>query len=237
MATKPQAGNESGSIAALKIVGLAVNQDDLTTVTVTFSKEVMTQEPTGYEITYQKLTELGGSLTGTPTTQNFSVDPEDELSFSIANLDPGAAYRFKVQAFKNLAFGSSVSTSIALTAVSFNGKVIGSSGDPKAISSGKSYLEITGPLTKNQFAVATREFGAITLPTPSSITSQGVSYNSGYFSFGTSLYMRPTINNSKQGGGIGFFTNVEGTRGYFILIDSTSLAASQGKKEIRVVKK
>jgi hypothetical protein len=236
MATRPQAGSESGAIAALKIVGLAVNQDDLTTVTVTFSKEIMTQEPTGYEITYQKLTELGGSLTGTPTTQNFSVDPEDELSFSIANLDPGAAYRFKIQAFKNLAFGSSVSTSIALTAVSFNGKVVGSSGDPKAISSGKSYLEITGPLTKNQFAVATREFGAITLPTPSSITSQGVSYNEGYFSFGTSLYMRPTINNSKQGGGIGFFTNVEGTRGYFILIDSTSLAASQGKKEIRVVK-
>lgn len=236
MATKQILGNEAGSIAALKIVGLSVNQDDLTTVTVTFSKEVMTQEPTYYKITYQKINGLGGSDIGSPTAQNFNVDPEDDLSFVISNLDEGAAYDFKVQAYRNTAFGSSISTEIALTSASFNGKVIGSAGDPKAISSGKSYLEITGPSEKNKFAVATREFASIPNPTILSQSSQGVSFATAYYSFGTSLYMRPTINNSKQGGGIGFFTNSEGTKGYFILIESTSLAASQGKKEIRVVK-
>ena len=236
MAVKKTSGQEPGAVNTLNITGLSVNQDNLNTVTVTFSKEAMTDVPTSYNITYQKITALGGSTVGSPSVQNFSVDPEDELSFTISSLEESQTYRFEVQAFKNASFGYSLTTEIVLTSTNFNGKVLGSEADPKAISSGKSYLEITGPLEKNKFSVATRQFTAIPDPVIATVNSQGVVFETSYYSFGTSLYMRPTINNSKQGGGMGFFTNSEGTRGYFIIIESTSLAASQGKKEIRVVK-
>jgi hypothetical protein len=123
-----------------------------------------------------------------------------------------------------------------MTDASFNGVVVGSLTNSQKISASKSYLKITAPEVKNEFAIATRKFDAITLPTVASTSSQGNSYETSYYSFGTSLFMDSIVTSPKQGSGIGFFTNSEGSKGYFVIIETTGLSASQDRKSIRIVK-
>lgn len=57
-----------------------------------------------------------------------------------------------------------------------------------------------------------------------------ISTSGNYFAFGTTMFFKATINDSKQSGGLGFFLDrsKNGATGYYISISTTSTAAAQG---------
>lgn len=226
----------TGASSSLEISAIFINIESPTSVEISVSKDAMTDEPTQYVVTQQK---LKSDLTadGSPYTETFDVLVQDMVpSFIMDNLSSSSYYTFTVQAKKGTTVSNKISDTIKTSNASFNGVVVGNTTSAQKISASKSYLKITAPQTKNEFAIATRQFDAIKLPGITATSSQGAAYETKYYSFGTSLFMDSVITSPKQGSGIGFFTNQEGSRGYFVIIETTGLSASQDRKSIRVVK-
>lgn len=225
-----------GSSASLEIDAIFINILSTTSIEVSISKSIMTDEPTSYTIVYQKLND-DYTNNGSPVSNNYDVVEEDEIpKYTITGLTANSIYTIKVKANKGSSFSNWISDSIKMTNAAFNGVVVGGLTGSQKISASKSYLKITAPTVKNEFAIATRKFDALTLPTVSSSSSQGSSYATKYYSFGTSLFMDSITTSPKQGSGIGFFTNAEGSSGYFVIVETTGLSASQDRKSIRIVK-
>ena len=71
-----------------------------------------------------------------------------------------------------------------------------------------------------------------TSPTTNSILvkNSGIAIDSNYFAFGTTMFFKATINDTKQSGGMGFFvgSGSNGATGYYISVATTSTAAAQG---------
>lgn len=226
----------SGSVSGLNVKAIYVNFTDSTTAEITISKDGMTLEPTSYTIVTQKLNS-NYTNNGSPVINTFNVTNQNQLPvYTISNITPDSIYFFKVRANRNSDFGNWVGDIVKTSGAAFNGAVVGNSTSAQKISPSKSYLKITAPQVKNEFAVATRSFNSINLPTVLSSSSQGVSYATKYYSFGTSLFMDSITTSPKQGSGIGFFTNSEGSRGYFVIIETTGLSTSLDRKSIRIVK-
>lgn len=226
----------SGSTGSIQIDSIFINVETPTSVKISISKASMTDEPTQYIITTQK---LKSDLTadGSPTTQTFDVTDQDIIpEYTISSLVASTSYKFTVQAKKGTSVSNKISDTIKTSNASFNGVVVGNITKSQKISASKSYLKITAPQQKNEFAVATREFDSINIPGIAASSSQGATYTTKYYSFGTSLFMDSIVTSPKQGSGIGFFTNPEGSRGYFVIIETTGLSASQDRKSIRIVK-
>lgn len=238
----PETGSYTTSI---DIKSMYVVPISTTSAEVRISKAGMTEEPTSYTISYVKLNE-DKTVNGSPTSLSFNVnDPADDPTFTISGLTANTLYMFTVVAKKGTTTGKGLSDTIRMNETKFNGKVIGGLVASDKISAGKGFLTITGPKIKNQFAIASKEFSAITLPSSSSvpiysafwsISEYNKSYATRYYSFGTSIFFDSNINSPRQGAGIGFFTNTEGTKGYFLIIESTALSGSQDRKTIRLVK-
>lgn len=227
---------DNGSSASLTIDGIYINVLDLTSVEISISKASMTAEPTAYTIVTQKLNP-DFTNSGSPVTNTYTVTNQNEIpAYTITGLSSSSYYTFKVQAVRNAEFGNWISDTIKTNSPSFNGVVVGGLTSAQKIIPSKSYLRITAPTTKNEFAVATRAFDALNLPTVTAYSSQGVAYATKYYSFGTSLFMDSIITSPKQGAGVGFFTNAEGSKGYFVIVETTGLSASQDRKSIRIVK-
>jgi hypothetical protein len=114
------------------------------------------------------------------------------------------------------------------------------SSTPISFQATKSYLTLSATESdyKNKkYSVAYRDFPAITVPTPTQVSkTEGDAYPASYFSFGTSVLMDNTLDNTNQMGGFGFFVNNLAQVGYYIIIESTSSAASSDKKSVRIVK-
>jgi hypothetical protein len=223
---------------------LVVNQTSTTAVEISFSKLKASVQPTSIEITTQRLladgTNDGSAVVSTETITNNS----DQLVFAVGSLTSERRYKFTIQAKTNVAYGNLLSTQIELASSSFNGKVIGSPLDPKNIGKGKSYLTISNNTkVKDKFAVANREFPAITIPAQTTAILTGTysvdqamkNNTESYFSFGTTVFME-SIKDSTPGAGLGFFVNTEATSGYFVVVESTSLYSSQDRKSIRIIK-
>jgi hypothetical protein len=226
----------SGSKVELKIGAIYVNPITQTSVEITISKDLMTVEPTSYTIVTQKLN-ADYTNNGQAVTNTFNVTNQNEVpKYTISGIDPSSFYSFKVKANRNSDYGDWISDIVKTANAAFNGVVVGSTTSSQKISASKSYLKITAPQVKNEFAVATKSFNAITLPAVTAASSQGVAYATSYYSFGTSLFMDSITTSPKQGSGIGFFTNEEGSRGYFVVIETTGLSASQDRKSIRILK-
>jgi len=233
-----------GSSTSLLISSLVVNQTGPTEVEISFSKLETSVEPTSVEITAQKLLD-NGSNDGAPIISTQAIaNSSDGLLFTLGGLTAERRYLFTVQAKRNTTYGNLLSTQIELASSTFNGKVIGTTLDPKNIGQGKSYLTITNNTkVKDQFAVSSREFEAITLPAQTTTfltgtysVDQAMKNNAeSYFSFGTTVFME-SIKDSTPGAGLGFFVNQEATSGYFVVVESTSLSASQDRKSIRIIK-
>lgn len=225
-----------GSSASLAIDSIFVNVLTTTSIEVTISKTLMTEEPTSYTIVYQKLND-DYTNNGSPVSANYDAPDEDEIpKYEITGLTANSIYTVKVKANKGTQFSNWISDAIKTTNASFNGVVVGGLTGSQKISASKSYLKITAPTVKNEFAIATRKFDAITVPTVASSSSQGPSYATKYYSFGTSLFMDSITTSPKQGSGVGFFTNSEGSKGYFVVVETTGLSASQDRKSIRIIK-
>lgn len=232
---------------SIDIPSITVNLPTLTSAEVSISKVGMTVEPTSYEITYQRQDDTGGNL-GSPQTEIFAVvNPADEPVYTISGLTTGSWYVFTAVAKTNTITGNGRSFRIKLGSASFNGKVISGKINSKTVSTtgNKAFFTITAPADKSQYAIATRTFDAINISsTTGSTINTGYPYvdqyfkssSTKYYAFGTSLFMDNILTSPKQGAGLGFFTNKEGTSGYFVLIETTGLSASQDRKSIRIVK-
>ena len=234
----------AGSTATLTMSDLVVNQTSTTAVEISFSKLKASVQPTSIEITTQRLlsdgTNDGSAVVSTATITNNS----DQLVFAVGSLTSERRYKFTIQAKTSVAYGNLLSTQIELASSSFNGKVIGSPLDPKNIGKGKSYLTISNNAKlKDEFAVSSREFLAITIPAQTTAILTGTysvdqamkNNTESYFSFGTTVFME-SIKDSTPGAGLGFFVNTEATSGYFVVVESTSLSSSQDRKSIRIIK-
>jgi len=186
----------AGSTATLTMSDLVVNQTSTTAVEISFSKLKASVQPTSIEITTQRLlsdgTNDGSAVVSTATITNNS----DQLVFAVGSLTSERRYKFTIQAKTSVAYGNLLSTQIELASSSFNGKVIGSPLDPKNIGKGKSYLTISNNTKlKDEFAVSSREFLAITIPAQTTAILTGTysvdqamkNNTESYFSFGTPL--------------------------------------------------
>lgn len=96
-------------------------------------------------------------------------------------------------------------------------------------SSNKSLAALTNKSKDpNQYALATRAFHEIPLPTFPIISNL-------YYSFGTTLILDGSIESPGESGGVGFFVSDFGNSGYFVQVDSTKRSgAIESKRRVRL---
>lgn len=194
--------------------------------------------PTSYNIYVQKKILSGSAWINDPSyaevTLARTADP-----FVIENLIMGATYDFTVIPYFNSSMGYGVQQ-LNYTIPTDGASIQTLSATPKDFKVAKSYMALSvteQDYISKRFAIASREFPAIVVPTTKTVSkTNGDEYNLGYFSYGTSLILDNTIENPNQMGGLGFFVNNLGQTGYYILIESTSSASAADKKSVRIVK-
>lgn len=209
------------------IKNLVVRAVSLTSVEINIDNQNFTDVPTSYSV---KVFSNIGTLIN---TLSFNSDP-----FIIPNLQSGVEYTFSVTAYINTDQGNTLSETYTMpTDISNIGTL---SSTPISFQATKSYLTLSATETdyKNKkYSVAYREFPAVTVPIATEVSAvNGNSYPESHFSFGTSVLMDNTLDNTNQMGGFGFFVNNLAQVGYYIIIESTSSAASSDKKSVRIVK-
>ena len=195
--------------------------------------------PTNYNVVINEILDNGQD-----TVQDFNVSPNPPTlttSITVSGLKSGTSYEAVVVPTLNGVFAPMRPrwTKKFGTISSYGGQTVSSTRQDFKVS--KSYLQlaVTAAQYKNkQSAVFYRNFDSLTIPTTKSVSSTvGNSYNTGYFSFGTSLIMKDTLENTLHAGGVGFFLNESATSGYYIIMESTSSASAiLDKKSVRIEK-
>lgn len=229
----------SQSIAGLNISNMILNQVSLTSVDISIYTNEMTLVPTSIKAYYTEIDPLTGAAIGSPSslqTFTYTANVTSIFTFTITGLTAGKKYRFYVQAYKNSDYGIQISKYIQLSSTFSSAKVTTASPQASSPAKQKGFLVLTAPQEKNKISIVTREFSAIEVPSPSGQSSQGVSFPDTYYTFGTSMFFEPNKDKPNQEAALGFFGNLEGTKGYFIFLQSTALAASRNQKTIRIVK-
>jgi hypothetical protein len=191
----------------------------------------------------------------TVTSGNISTTAKAREDIIIKNLGSGRVYDFIIEPFKGNptlsgSYGSSTTyynykTKLINPAVQSKTKPI----DPTKKTPGKSYLQITNESTaKNVFQFAYKDFESIVLPTiiqeqktvkkgTGSIQKVISTYDTTYYSFGTSMMIsNAESNNGRGGGGLAFFLSNDGGKGYYIILDTAAKATDIKENELRVVK-
>ena len=103
--------------------------------------------------------------------------------------------------------------------------------------SGKSYLEIFNPMN-GETSMVYKDFDSVIPP----VTTYGrdevvATPQSGYYSFGTTIYFDTDINsNGRNSGGLGFFVSNNGGTGYFVQLSTEANASDANKKPFRIIK-
>ena len=107
--------------------------------------------------------------------------------------------------------------------------VVNVTGISTAPSYNKSNSVITD-ITTNTFSILGNVSG-----TP---TFSGASASTGdhYYSFGTSVFLDKSSVNPSQSGGLGFFINDLGARGYFVLVETLKSSATANRKSVKIIK-
>lgn len=225
--------------SGITISNIFLNQSSQTSVEISVYTDQMTLVPDSISVYYIQIDPTDGSAIGSassPILYPYSSDGTSVFKLEVVNLLAAKSYSFYVKAVKGTGYGNELYKNITLASTVTTGKVTTSIGDPKTSYTSKAYLVVDAPIDKNKFEVLTRQFNAIQLPTPTSVSSQGASFPDTYYTFGTSLFLEPNFDKPNQGAGIGFFSNDEGSQGYFVLLESTALAASKNRKTVRIVK-
>lgn len=195
--------------------------------------------PTNYNVIVQEILD-----SGQVEVQNFNVAPNPptlNTLITISNLKTGTPYNVVVIPSLNGFFDPRGRWQKQFnTLAQYGGQTV--STDKQDFKASKSYLQLAvtpAQYINKQSAVFFRDFDSITVPTTKTVSAtNGNSYNTGYFSFGTSLIMSDTIENTLHAGGVGFFLNNAGTNGYYIVIESTSSASAiLDKKSVRIEKR
>jgi len=228
-----------GTVSSLAfITNLVVKPLSNTSVEINVDTYNFSAEPTFYRVYIQKKIYAISSWINDPnspeTFTDYTTDP-----FIITNLIAGATYDFQVVPYLNLNNGYGVQQ-YNYTMPTDNFSIQTFSSTPKDFKIAKSYMALSvteQDYLAKRFAVASREFPAIVVPTTKTISkTNGNEYNLGYFSYGASIILNNLIENPQQMGGLGFFIDNFGQTGYYVLIESTASASSADRKSVRIVK-
>ena len=181
---------------------------------------------------------------GSPTTVVRSSTDSQVLTALIE----GATYSIKVRGSSGASTGNTITFppyTLTTTYASSGLSITNLSKDPKALTSAKSYLELSYPgKDPKKFVLAYKSFNGVNLPT-STQASTGLPtkqkplarvYSNEWYSFGTSLFMENNEDYPNQMAGMGFFLDGVGKKGYAVLIESTASSAANSRKSVRIVK-
>lgn len=154
---------------------------------------------------------------------------------NVPNLVSGAIYTFRL--FKKINSTETERASVKffqLSNVVANGSIVEKNSSSKDLSASKSYMTLSNTSkTRNRFTLATRTFPS--LPEESEYYNGSVLLSGEhFFSFGTSIFMDPIDTSPNQAGGVGFFLNEYGDKGYYLIIETTGSAATRDKKSVRI---
>jgi hypothetical protein len=230
----------SGSTAVEIINQPIIEQISTTSVKVNVTIVNMTSQPTSYKFYWYKYN------TSTLVFDLVSSQTNSNIPYTITGLTESALYKFTVEAYLNATVSQSRSTLHTMAGSSINGQVI--SPIPKTLNApSKSYMELSvseAEFKANKYAVAYRSFTSVVPPTYVNVNyaggtvSQSVyeALTTGYYSFGGSIFMKNSIDNTNAIGGIGFFITPEAAKGYYIIIETTPSAGSFNRKSVRIVK-
>jgi len=230
----------SGSTAVEIINQPIIEQISTTSVKVNVTIVNMDSQPTSYKFYWYKYN------TSTLVFDLVSSQTNSNIPYTITGLTEGALYKFTVEAYLNATVSQSRSTYHTMAGSSINGQVI--SSIPKALSApSKSYMELSvseAEFKANKYAVAYRSFTSVVPPTYTTVNYAGENVSQavyqansiGYYSFGGSIFMKNSIDNTNAIGGIGFFITPEAAKGYYVIIETTPSAGSFNRKSVRIVK-
>jgi hypothetical protein len=217
---------------------------DSTTINV----EAITSAP-GIKLTIQELSDNFANV-GSPVVTNFV---EGHLSYFAGmdiELEIGKLYRisFQPKNSSNTQRGNTQSIVHRMIANKFNAAPTANPTDPTKITAvNKSFLKLNADkLNPGQFVLAFREFNSLNLPSNTSTSASypasfiGDYYQSyagtSYYSFGTSVFLDKSTVNPSQSGGLGFFINDLGARGYFVIVETLKSSATANRKSVRIIK-
>ena len=189
-------------------------------------------DPTNYNVIINEILDSGQT-----EVQNFNRNSQP---ITVTGLKSGTSYEAVVIPSLNGLFDPRGRwTKKFSTISSYGGQTVSSTRQDFKVSKSYLQLSVTAAQYKNkQSAVFYKNFDSLTIPTTKTVsTTNGNSYNTGYFSFGTSLIMKDTLENTLHAGGVGFFLNESATSGYYIIMESTSSASAiLDKKSVRIEK-
>jgi hypothetical protein len=219
--TYPDRNEYSGISSSLNLRFTPTITDNMDgSVEISIDSSFVTTLPSLYRVEYRKASDT--SLPFTTVTSPIGV-------LTISGLSRGTTYTFKIRAEDGSLYGN---YSIVEKYISKDSKVAGDgSKQVNGSSQTKSLLELTN--TKDNFknkkwAIVYKRFDNIPVE-PEGDTET-------YYSYGTALYMDSNFDNPNQSAAIGFFISNQGQKGYYLSLETTSLAASANKKELRIMK-
>ena len=195
--------------------------------------------PSLYIVSWKKL--VGNSYVADGSTSSLSAP------IPISGLIAGSSYEFSVTA-------QYVSAAVSQTIVvyhtmpsAFSETQIISPVPTQLKTPSKSYLELSvseSSYKSNKYAVAYKSFSSVVPPTYSNVPFTGgtstqlvkQSNSIEYYTFGGNILMKNSIESTNAIGGIGFFISPNASRGYYVVVETTSSAASFNRKAVRIVK-
>jgi hypothetical protein len=217
---------------------------DATTINI----EAITSAP-GVKLTIQELDDKLNNV-GSASVNNFV---EGHLSYFAGmdlELEVGKLYKISLQPKNSSGTqrGNTQSIVHRMIANKFNAAPTANPTDPAKITAvNKSFLKLNADkLNAGEFVLAFREFNSLELPANTSTSASypasfiGDYYQSytgtSYYSFGTSVFLDKSSVNRSQSGGLGFFINDLGARGYFVIVETLKSAATANRKSVRIIK-
>jgi len=245
----PVASYSNGNTAVELTNQIVVEQLTSTSVKLYITIANMSSVPTDYIVEYRTYNYFSDTYGA-----NNTISPNPTaLPIQITGLTAGSAYQFSVTPRLSGVSAQKISKIHRLTQTNSNAQSVSNTIDsispinfnPKQPT--KSYLELSATESQfknNQYAIAYRTFSSIIPPSYSAINYAGASVSqqsyeansTGYYSFGGSIFMKNSIDNTNAIGGIGFFITEEAARGYYVIIETTPSAGSFNRKSVRIVK-
>lgn len=191
-------------------------------VDIVVDSSFMTSSPTLYRVVRQQL--INGLPSGGAEEKTSAVGV-----FSYTGLLGGTTHRFLIRAENGLDYGNYIVVDKYIskyTAIAGSGSLLLNNS-----SQTKSLLELSNSkenFKAKKWATAYKQFNSISTPASGDIDT--------FYSFGTALYMDSNFDNPNQSAAIGFFISNGGQKGYYLSLETTTLAASANKKELRILK-
>jgi len=217
---------------------------DSTTINI----EAITSAP-GIKLTVQELDDKFSNV-GSPEVFNFVQGHLSYFAGMNLELEIGKLYRISFQPKNSSGTqrGNTQTIVHRMIANKFNASPTANPTDPTQITAvNKSFLKLNSDkLNSGEFVLAFREFNSLQIPANTSASASypasfiGDYYQSyagtSYYSFGTSVFLDKSSTNPSQSGGLGFFINDLGARGYFVIIETLKSAATVNRKSVRIIK-